>query len=444
MPTNNEFIKNAFVIGRGLQAERTNTPSQFKDREHQYFDKETMAFVQKYARYASNFVDGKVQGLYDSDPFAWTDVRVRLADIVKPSAAMTKEFDGYKIALFENPNIEYIRPGSKLVAMGSTWLATNPMNVSATDGVSIFRRCNTVWNHLDYYGNVLSEPIITDSYAARASTPDPQDTTRITRGYFNIVCQYNEWTAQLDINSRIILGRAAYHIRGYSDFVQEFTGDYNSLRQLGFVAEYEEPNYDIDDMERFVAGGKNFSWTISIAGGTTIAPGQTTALTAKSTRNGKNVESTDEYLIAYKWESSDTSIATVDEYGVVTALDGAKDGEVTITAALEQNADVSASVTVKITSDTSAETRFTQAPPSFMKAYRRYDLRAADFIGGAEQDTPMQWMFSGPDNDAYTYVIADDTKRVQLSCWHGSVKPLEITVKGAGTAANATVELEGL
>ena len=444
MPTDNEFIKNAFLLGRGLQAGNTNSPSQFKNRKRQYFDRETMTFVQKYARYASNFFDAKVQGIFEDDPFAWTDVRVRMADIVKPSAAMTKDFDDYKIVLFENPNIEYVRQGTKLVTMGSTWLATNPINVSATDGCGIFRQCNAVWNHFDYYGNLLSEPLVVDSYAARASTPNPQDTLRITRGYFNIICQYNEWTAQLDTNSRIILGRAAYHIRGYADFVQEFTGDYNSIRQLGFIAEYEEPNYDIDDMEKHVAGGKNFSWVVSVSGGTKIQPGQKTALVASSARNEKPVVSTDEYPVSYKWESSDTSIATVDEYGVVTALEGAKDGEVTITATLEQNADISATATVKIASNTSAEARFTQAPPSFMKAYRRYDLRAADFIGGAEQDTPMQWTFSGPDSDAYTYVVADDTKRVQLSCWRGSVKPLEITVKGAGTAANATVELEGL
>ena len=441
MPTDNEFIKNAFILGRGLQAGNTNSPSQFKNRKRQYFDQETTTFVQKYARYASNFFDAKVQGVFEDDPFAWTDVRVRMADIVKPSAAMTKDFDDYKIVLFENPNIEYVRQGTKLVTMGSTWLATNPINVSAADGCGIFRQCNAVWNHFDYYGNILSEPLVVDSYAARASTPNPQDTLRITRGYFNIICQYNEWTAQLDTNSRIILGRAAYHIRGYADFVQEFTGDYNSIRQLGFIAEYEEPNYDIDDMEKRVAGGKNFSWVVSVSGGTKIQLGQKTTLTASSVRNEKPVEPTDEHPVSYKWESSNPSVADVDKDGVVTAIGN---GEATITATLEQNAALSASIDVSVSEDLKPRAVFTQAPPAQIKAYQSYDIGAADFIGGAEQATPMEWTFEGAEGSSYTYVVSEDTKHVRIACWKGSVTPLKITAKGAGDAVVATVELEGL
>lgn len=441
MPTDNEFIKNAFILGRGLQAGNTNSPSQFKNRKRQYFDQETTTFVQKYARYASNFFDAKVQGVFEDDPFAWTDVRVRMADIVKPSAAMTKDFDDYKIVLFENPNIEYVRQGTKLVTMGSTWLATNPINVSAADGCGIFRQCNAVWNHFDYYGNLLSEPLVVDSYAARASTPNPQDTLRITRGYFNIICQYNEWTAQLDTNSRIILGRAAYHIRGYADFVQEFTGDYNSIRQLGFIAEYEEPNYDIDDMEKRVAGGKNFSWVVSVSGGTKIQPGQKTTLTASSVRNEKPVKPTDEHPVSYKWKSSNPFVADVDKDGVITATGN---GEATITATLEQNAALSASIEVSVSEDLKPRTVFTQAPPAQFRVYQSYDIGAADFIGGAEQTTPIEWTFEGSEGSSYTYVVSEDTKHVRIACWKGSVTPLKITAKGAGDAVVATVELEGL
>lgn len=441
MPTDNEFIKNAFLLGRGLQAGNTNSPSQFKNRKRQYFDQETTTFVQKYARYASNFFDAKVQGVFEDDPFVWTDVRVRMADIVKPSAAMTKDFDDYKIVLFENPNIEYVRQGTKLVTMGSTWLATNPINVSAADGCGIFRQCNAVWNHFDYYGNLLSEPLVVDSYAARASTPNPQDTLRITRGYFNIICQYNEWTAQLDTNSRIILGRAAYHIRGYADFVQEFTGDYNSIRQLGFIAEYEEPNYDIDDMEKRVAGGKNFSWVVSVSGGTKIQPGQKTTPTASSVRNEKPVESTNEHPVSYKWKSSNPSVADVDKDGVVTATGN---GEATITATLEQNAALSASIKVSVSEDLKPRTVFTQAPPAQFRVYQSYDIGAADFIGGTEQTTPIEWTFEGSEGSSYTYVVSEDTKHVRIACWKGSVTPLKIAAKGAGDAVVATVELEGL
>lgn len=169
-----------------------------------------------------------------------------------------------------------MRQGTKINTMGCTWLVTNPSNLSNTVGNGIAQRCNAVWNYLDYYGNVMSEPIVVENLRAHASTPDDQQSALITKGYFVLVMQYNEATAQLDTNSRIILGTAAYVITGYSDFSQEFTGDYSTIRLLSFDARYEEPNYVIDDMENHVAGGKTFSWEIGISGPPSLKVGTTT------------------------------------------------------------------------------------------------------------------------------------------------------------------------
>lgn len=251
-------FKNALLLAGGLNPIVTNNPTQYADRHRQYFDPETRRFTAMKAKYSSDFMDAQVQGLFDNDPLAWETYRLRMANVVRPSAAIQRHFDDYKIVLFESPKIEYIRPGTKIVSMGSTWLALNPDNVSGASGSGLVRRCNAVWNYYDENGNLCSEPIIAENERANANDSDAQNSQLISKGYFNIICQYNDATRQIDTNTRMILGTGAYRVTGFSDFEQEFTGDYASVRLLYFSVRYEEPNEDIDDMENHVAGGKAF------------------------------------------------------------------------------------------------------------------------------------------------------------------------------------------
>lgn len=432
-------LRNAAVIsGIGMSPKPTNTPPQYADRQFQYFDAETRAFAFMKAKYSSDFVEAQVQGIEPGKPYDWGFYRIRIANLVTMTASVQRNFDDYKKFLFESYNVEYVRQGTKIVTMGNTWLVTNPDNTSGASGSGTMRRCNAVWNHLDYYGNVVSEPIIVTNERANANESDQQSSQLISKGYFNVICQYNPETAQIDTNTRIILGTAAYRVTGYSDFETEFTGDYSSVRLLSFSIRYEEPNTVIDDMENHVASGKTFRWEISLSGSASIQAGNTVQITAESRRSGESVTDSTERPVGYIWTSSDENVLTVDADGLVTAI---APGTATVTAALAQNPAYSAETVIEVT-DVEDGVFFTTTVPQSISAFQTVAISAAYFEDGEETAQEIAFELSGADTNAYTAKVSGNT--VVLSGFGYSTIPLTVTARYGTFEATAVIGLEGI
>lgn len=433
-----ETVKNGLLASGTFKAfVKTNTPKRYADRQKRYFHSETADFISRYAKYGSDVVKARIQGVYQDKPFEWTNAIIRIADEVRPSSSIQREFDDYKMILVESPRIEYIQQGTKFDTMGSIWIAMNPMNVSRSTGECAIRRCKAVWNHLDYYGNVLSEPMVVDNARASASESDSQQWERDTKGYFNIICQKNAETSQLNTNSRIMLGSGVYRITGYTDFLQEFTGDYDSVRLLQFTARYEEPNEQLDDKINHIADGKSFSWNIEITGSTNVSSGDSKKLTAVSTRNGTKIVSTEENPISYIWTSSDPEIATVDATGLVT---GVSDGEAVITATLAQNPAYSAERSVTVAgSAAEPHVSFLSTIPERINAYQSLTIEAAYFEDGEKTEETVRWSFGGAEKGSYSVEV--DGNAATINVWSGSVESLVITAKHGSHEAEASVQL---
>lgn len=436
----NNYLKNAALAGGHINPIKTNDPSQYKDRQHQYYDSETRIYINEIAKYASDFVEARVQGIKTGSLDEWGTYRIRITDVVRPSSAIQRHYDDYKTILFESRYVEYIRPGTKIVTMGNTWLAINPQNVSGASGSALIRRCNAVWNHYDYYGNVVSEPIIVESERASASDSDSQEGQYISKGYFNVLCQANPDTLQIDTNTRIILGTGAYRVTGYADFETEFTGDYSSIRTLAFTVRYEEPNKAIDDMVNHVASGLDFTWNISLTARNNLRVGGESEVVAESVRNGEIVEYTPQYPITYSWESSDESVATVDDSGKVTAI---AEGTAIITATLNQNENISQSVEFTVT-QTEDGVEFLNSVPSTIYAYDTISIAAAYFEDGNMTDNPLEWSISGGDDTMYGYTVALDGKSIEIDCFGYSDIPLTVTASYGAYTASAEIQMEGI
>lgn len=433
-------VKNSLLSGGVLSSFPRNQPAEYRDREHRYFERQTTRYVTEMAKYSSDYFSARAQGLYPDAPEEWTDVKIRLADVIKPSAATTRKFDDFKNLLIAEPPIDYVRPGTKFECMGNTWICVNAANISSPIGNGIVRRCNAVWNYLDFYGNVHSEPIIADKLLANANDSDDQQSMLITKGYFNVIAQYNDATRQLDTNSRMILGTGAYRVTGYSDFQTEFTGDYSSVRLLEFTIRYEEPNDVIDDLERHVAGGKSFDWEISAAAKTVLRPGETAQIIAESRRNGEPVQSTEEHPVSYLYYTSAAEIADVDEHGHIT---GVSEGQANIIVALAQNPACSAEFTVTVqSSETEDHIEFLGTVPEKIGAYRSAELTAAVFAGGEETDEPVQWELSGAERAAYSF--EENGNSLLIRCWGSSRHPLTVTAKHNNIRTSAEIALEGV
>lgn len=433
-------IRNGLLSGREGPRFQKNTPAQYAGRQRQYFGDDSSRFIGEYARYASDFISAEAQGLTGDDPAAWMPVRLRVADVIRPSASATRRFDDYKMVLLESPQADYIRPGTKFRMMGSVWLAVNPANISSASANGIVQRCGAVWNYLDYYGNLCSEPLAIEKLLANANDPDAQQLTLITKGYFNVKAQYNDATRQLRENSRMILGSGAYRVTGFSDFHSEFTGDYGAVRMLEFSLRYEEPNDSLDDMERHVAGGKTFSWEIAVTGPRRMTAGAAIQLSAASRRCGETVTATEAHPITYLWSSSNPAAAEVDEYGTVTARSA---GEAAITAALKENPEISGTLllTVDGVAD-GADIRFRTAPPAELRAMEYVTLEAVYTEDGMETGASVIWDAAGAEPGSFTMKASGN--RTGISCWHGSVTPLTITASCGGVSARAEIALLGL
>ena len=422
---------------------KTYVPKQYSSKQHEFFNAETRTFNELYAKYSSDYVDAEIQGLDPDRPFDYVPCHLRLNEIVKPSGSIEGNFDSYKQILMAERQYEYIRKGAKVRTMGNTWLVINPANMSSGEQ-AIIQRCDITWNYLDYYGNICHEPMCIDTLLMRASTPDSQRSTMITKGYFNCMAQYNEATKQLFTNSRMVLGSSAYILTGFSDFIREFTDEPDSVNLMRFALRYEEPNDAIDDMVNKVAGGKTFSWNIRIDGESTMTVGDTEQFTAQSIRTSgaktETVWNTEEHPITYIWESTNPEILSVDETGMVTAKAA---GSATVSATLEQNPDKAMTFNVTVADvDTQPHIALDSTIPKELPYGRSVLLSATYYEDGEAVDTDITWTITGANEEAYTF--EPDGNTATLRCWGGSVEPAFITAAHGAYEASVTIYLQGI
>ena len=417
----------------------TNRPTQYNDRRDPYFGDQTARFVQAYGKYASDYTACRVQGL-DRDPanfYEWSEQLIRLADARKKGNAIDRPIDNYKEFLMVDRRIEYVPEGAKMETMGSTWLVTNPANISSAVGGGIMRRCNATWNHLDWYGNLRKEPMVVENVKLSANANDFQETVLVMQGYFNIIMQRNCETEELDVNSRLILGRMAYQITGYSDVSQEFTGDEESCRLLRFTARMTEPDKEKDDLVRRVANAYPFSWEINVGGRAAMSVGENAKFTAVSLRNNTAADGDAEHPVRYLWYSSDKGVCRVDPAGNVTAVG---EGSCTITAVLAQNESFAGAYEVTVAQSVNS-IHWQTDPAERLGAYEKTTLTAVYTENGAETGDAVEWRFAGAAEDSYTAEEAGNTATV--TCWGGSVEPLTVTATCKEKSVSAVIALEG-
>ena len=441
MPNKNQtekLIKNSALYSTsGKVSIKKNTPVQYKDRQHQYYAERTAQFVSDRAEYASDYVKADVQGLCADDFYKYLTTYVRFSDMVSQTATTTKNVDDLKHLLFKEPSIDYFPVGAKVQTMGSTWLCVNPSNISSVHGTAVVYRCNASYGLYDYYGNIVTEPIVVEKKLMASNDNAHPENIVLMEGYFNVTCQLNEYTRRLGQSKRIILGSKAYHITGFTDFIQEFTGDYDSVHILQFTVRIEEPTID-DDLVNHIENGRNYTFSATVDGATNIKVGETSQLTAQFVKNGEAVAATEEYPLTWQWISSDETVATVDENGNVTAKNA---GKAQIIAVLAECERVTSSVEITIEeAQTTPYVAFTGVIPKAVQQYTAETFTAGYYKEGALSDEAVEWSFSGASESAY-HTVANGNS-VTVSCLRSDSKPLTITATCNGQSASVNVWLE--
>ena len=442
-----KIIGNARLVSGAVKPYVKNEPAKYGDKRHEYFATPTEIFREEYLKYASDFVGAEMQMWPEGETEAvWAPVQLRFANVVRPTAAIQRNFDDYKQILPRNPRIGYIRPGTLVRSMGNVWLVVNPDNMSGGEGAAIVRRCNAVWNHLDWYGKIVSEPIVVENVRANASSPDSQIDQQISMGYYNVTCQYNDFTRQVNDNTRIVLGDAgnpyenakAYRVTGFGNFFREFTMEAGSVRTLSFTIRVQTKNSDTDDLVNCVAEGKSFRWETLLTGPAQVGTGEEVQFFASSLRNGEAVSGTEEHPVRYIWTVEGTEGASITQDGVLTATEA---GDVTVTAYLAQNPAQMASMKVTVNGQENG-VRFVSAVPPSLGALDSVVVQAAVFANGTRTEDVVAWSWSGGEPGAYT--VGTEGNEALITCYGYAEAPLVLTASFGAYSARAEIRLEGL
>lgn len=434
-----KYIKNSLNVCSKGRTYTTNAPSQYANQQKQYMAGVSRRFIEDRAYLSSDFVSAEVQGITDHF-YDYVNTKVRLSDITTPSATSTKKSDDFKEILFSDPKITYIPVGAKIKTMGSTWLVINPSNMSSARTTAVIARCNTSYNSYNEYGALVTEPI----YVERASMLGNDDFTKqnlvLIDGYYNVICQLNDNTRKLGHNQRIMLGTMPYHITGFTDFIQEFTGDRTSVHLLSFTARLEEVTANDDDDQDYVVNGDIENYNAQIVGGSeSLSVGSTLQLSAVLTLNGNEVSPTDENPISWEWNSTNQSAVSVDQNGLVTAI---SIGSAVIEAKLSQNEAIVATFSLTATVETDRPyVKFTRFSDASIGQYNSEIYTAAYFENGEQTDQEITWTFSGASDSDYT--AEADGNSIMITCDSASDIPLVLTASCNGYSASVTISLEG-
>lgn len=437
MNKSQQFIKS--VSHPHVTAVKSNTPAQYKDRKHQYLADRRMLFDEQRDYLATDYVKARVQGLNPDNFYEWVETEIRLSDVSTQSVTAfdSKEYDNFKEILFRSRAIDYIPMGAYVETMGSYWMVVNPGNMSSPTTNAVIARCRAHWTFYDEYGNIRWEPLVIDHRTMLSNRNESPENLVLMEGYFNVKCQKNTNTVKLRDNQRMILGSYAYHITGFTDFFEEFTGDDESAHVINLTVRREEPE-EHDDLVNHIADGLLYTWSAEITGsGSVLVDGETT-LTADMLMNGKGF-SDRELPMTWSWSSSDESVATVNADGIVR---GISEGSAVITANLAENPDLAATFTISVNAGSEA-VRFVGTVPPFIAQYSKIVLNAVHEVNGEATEDPLEWSFTGADPENWTAAVSDGGRSCTVACDSPASEPLIVTVSYGGKSASVSIKLLG-
>lgn len=436
MGTLKSNIKNALLTSDRLNKVVTNAPANTSPLWSKFND-EASAYYHEYAPYADNVFEAEMQGLDYNDFYKWTKVRIRSSNVINPSTGENLSTSWQSILILDR-KVDFIPIGAYVKYNNSIWIVYNPDNIASPTGNTIVIRCNTTYNTLDYYGNIVKTPMFYAKGTVLASSPYYMELSATLDGYQHVIMQLNEVTEKITNNTRIILGKSAFGMYGVSDFPEEFTGDPNSCHIFRADLRLQE-TIEADDLVNHVADAKYFSFTLDIGGNNTMIVGEPQTLSITARRNGDIVQSTTENPITYVLASSDETIATVDQNGVVTPVSV---GNCDITCSIQQNTAITS--TFRFNVEERAEQSyvdFATPIPKELRAFDSIEIEAVYYENGSATNERVAYSLTNADEDSYSYDRIGNV--LSINAWYPSDNPLIIYASCNGYETSASIKIVG-
>lgn len=436
MPDLNKIARDAILLGVTGTVRKSNSAAKRTGLQKQYFRDDTLLYTEDVGALASNVYETASQGINFNDWYSYVPIKIRVDNAVQVSSGELMTDDWMKIYVIQPTGIDTIGQGAYMFFDNNWWMVYKPKGVTTVRGQALVRRCNTVINKLDYYGNIVSIPMAFTKLGTLGNAPNVTENMILSKNYMNCYCQLNSITKEFTENTRMIQGKAAYAIRGINDFTREYTEDRDSVHIMAFTIERQEP-LEQDSIELQVADYYSFSWAVSLNGNDHMVLNSTQQIVPTSYRNECLVESTEEHPITYLFESSDESVLTVDETGVVTPVG---EGTATVRVTLEQNKEKTQSIDISVSAIGESKAIFTTTPINALDEYDSCLVSAAYLENGIETEEEVNFSFSGASERCYGATKVG-LNTYEIRCYNASKTPLIVTVESHGTTDTMSIKL---
>lgn len=436
MPDLNTLARDAILLGVTGTARKSNSAKKRTGLQKQYFRDETLLYTEEVGDFASNVYETAAQGINLNDWYSYVPIKIRVDNAVQVSSGELMTDDWMRIYIIQPTGIDTIGQGAYMFFDSNWWMVYKPKGVLTVRGQALVRRCNTVINKLDYYGNVVSVPMAFTKLGTLGNAPNVTENMILSKNYMNCYCQLNSITKEFTENTRMIQGKAAYAIRGINDFTREYTEERDSVHIMAFTIERQEP-LEQDNLDLQVADYYSFSWNVSLDANDHMVINSTQRIIPTSYRNECLVSSTEEHPISYTFKSSDESVISIDENGLATAVGN---GEAVITVVLDQNKSINQSIIVSVTAVGESKVIFTTTPIKVLDEYDSCLISAAYLRDGIETQDEVTFSFSGASERCYS-ASKVNTNTYEVRCYNASRVPLTVTIEANGSTDEMCIKL---
>lgn len=253
------------------------------------------------------------------------------------------------------------------------------------------RRCNNVMRIIDpENGSIFSIPCVID-YDMTSPSQQVSSYVITPNNHATVMVQGNTDTLRLfKLNTRYMFGGRPFKLLAYQNaLIDEYIAQYPTLLYLDL---YLDELHDKDDIENQLADNGVYQYSIEIdSANMELTNGATGILTASITLNGEEVNR--EVI----WSSNDSNIVTIDSQGNYQIV-GTEGQSCTITAILQGNTSVTASIKIAVVSTELLQTKIVLDPSlSKIRQYETVDFTVKASYG-SQLYTPSNVVISLSEN----------------------------------------------
>lgn len=298
----------------------------------------------------------------------YNDIEVWIDYVVGLGSRGTKNGDDFRQLIFRDINYQ-VKRGLYYYFDENCWIVYFSDEYSSLSKDAGVRRCNNVMRIVDpENGAVFSIPCVIDYDMA---SPSQQVSSYIItpNNHATVMVQGNADTLRLfKLNTRYMFGGRPFKLLAYQNaLIDESIAPTPTLLYLDLYLDEIHAN---DDIANQLADNGSYQYTVEIdSADMELTNGATGSLIASVSLNGEEVNR------EIVWTSSDTSVVTIDSQGNYQVV-GADGQSCNITATLQGNTNVSASIQIAVVGTESLQAKIV-LDPTFSKI-RQYET--VDFV----------------------------------------------------------------